>query len=379
MKKKIKNTLRVSHFTKLFVLAIALTSCNERTQFRDLGESQKSLSTVPVIPLDPVDPPVVVTPKPPTPPTPPVVVTPPSPPPTPPVVVTPPAPPVVVVPPPVVPPVVVIPKPVQSSGVCKSDSSTQLLSCMKCVIPANPPVVPQLSEKGNSLLTILTAGCSVSNKSAPKNYVPPTRDELLARMNRLSPTLYPDTVMSADQKKAISDLKSDPKMQQKLFGGLWYHPPYSDSFETYFGVSIGEVVTNICYNPKGITPDHRQPLQSAGYVNCQYSSDPFNCHEQPDYVKANVYRDQLHNGMIESINNPYVAPAPIATKKCAWESFAGDYEQGGEETIARWLVSNYKVGIEISNLGGKCEAVTSLPSGSNKPRGPVKISGYVCK
>lgn len=350
---KLINPLLASRITKLLVLGIALSSCNERTQFRNLGESQKSFSAVPTIPLDPVEPPVVVTP--------------PTPIPVPP---GPPAP---------QPPVVVVPKPVQNSGACKNDSSTQLLSCMKCIIPASPPLPAQLSEKGKSLLAIMTAGCAVPNKSAPKNYVSPTREELLARMNRLSPSVYPDSTMTDEQRKVVSDLKTDGKVQQKLFGGLWYHPPYSDSFETYFGVSIGEAVANICYNSKGITPNHQQPLQSAQFINCQYSSDPFSCREKPDYVKANIYRDQLHNGMIESINNPYVTPTPIAFKKCAWESFTGDYEQGGEEVLARWLVSNYKVGIEISNLGGKCESVTALPSGSNKPRGPVKMSGYICK
>ncbi len=350
-----KNPLLTSRLTKLLFLGIALTSCNERTQFRDLGSSEKTFTVVP-------------TPEPfPTPVPTPVPAPAPAPTPTPSPVPTP------------QPPITVVPKPVQNSGLCNSDSSTQLLSCMKCIVPANPPVAPQLSEKGRSLLDIVTAGCTVASNGAPKNYVPPTHEELLARMNRLSPNLYPDTVMTAEQKKIVSDLKTDAKIQRKLFSGLWYHPPYTDGFETYFGVTIGDVITNICYNGKGITPTHLQPVQSAQYINCLYSGDPFRCQEKPEYVKANTYRDQLHEAMIESINNPYVSPTPIAAKKCTWESFAGDYENGGEEVLARWLVSNFKVGIEIGNLGGKCEAVTSLPNGSNKPRGLVKMSGYICK
>ncbi len=351
----------------ILVIGFAASACNERMKFRILAEPQQSLTTPAPIPQDPiqpkpVDPPVVVPP--PTPVTPPVVV--PTPPP-----VVPPAPPPVIPPP--------IPQPVQDAGNCKGDSSTQLLSCMNCVVPLNPPLPPQFSEKGKSIIEIMTIGCSIPNKSAPKNYSPPTRQELIVRMNRLSPTLYPDSAMSGAQTKVIADLKNDAKFQQKIFGGLWYHPPYTNDFETYFGVSIDEAVKYICYNDKGLTPSHTAPLQSADFINCLFGIDAFNCKEKPEYIRANVYRDQLHDAMLESIAHPYVAPPQTPAKKCRWESFAGDYDLGGETVLARWLVSSFKVGIEIGNLAGKCESVSSLPTGSNKPRGIVKMSAYICK
>ena len=225
----------------------------------------------------------------------------------------------------------------------------------------------------------MTIGCSVSNKSAPRGYVPPTRSELLARMNRLSPSLYPDSARSEMQKNLITGLRTDPALQQRIFGGLWYHPPMTDTFETYFGVSIGEVATSICYNSKGYTPSSGIPLQSSEFINCQINGDAFSCHEKPEYVKANIYRDQLLHGMKESISHPYVSPPQAPAKTCRWESFDGDYDLGGEALVARWLVSNFTVGIEIGNLGGKCEYLTALPSGASKPRGIVKMSGYVCK
>lgn len=351
-----------------FILIIFLTACNSRTQFRSVAEATQPAAAAVQEPTPqlPIKAPLVELPQ--APPAPPVVVTPPPP------VVLPPKPPVVVAP-----PAPVVPQPVQKAGACAPDSSTQLLSCMTCNVPLNPPLPPQLSEKGKALLDIMTIGCSIPNKSAPPGYVPPNRSELLARMNRLSTNLYPDTSQSEMQKKVVSGLKNDPRLQQKIFGGLWYHPPYTDAFETYFGVSIGDVATSICYSPKGYTPSSGIPLQSIEFINCQSNGDSFNCREKPDYVKANTYRDQLLNGMKQSISHPYVSPVQGPAKTCRWESFDGDYDLGGESVVARWLVSNFSVGIEVGNLGEKCEYLTSIPSGANKPRGLVKMLGYVCK
>ena len=270
-----------------------------------------------------------------------------------------------------------VPQPVLKSGICASDSSTQLLTCMNCIVPLNPPQPPQFSEKGKALIDIMTIGCSVPNKSAPKGYEPPTRAELIARLNRLSPTFYPDSSMTDGQKKVVHGLRTDPKLQQKMFGGLWYQPPHSDHLETYFGVTTAEAVYALCYNETGYTPT--TALMSKDFLDCQYNGDPYSCREKPEYVKANGYRVQLNNAMKESIRNPYVAPPQTPAKKCSWENFEGDYDLGGEEVLARWLVAGFKAGMEIGNLGGKCEMVTSIPTGSNKPRGLVKMAGYICK
>jgi hypothetical protein len=386
----VKKTVRTKlNYVAFLIATILFTSCNQQVHFKSIAvEQQQSLSEPTPIPPDPVDPPVV---QPPPPEPPPVVVSPPEPPPVvvpppePPPVVTPPppvvVPPPVVIPPPppVVPPPVVIPPPVQKAGACANDSSTQLLSCLKCEVPMNPPVPAQFSEKGQSLIDVMSIGCSIPNKSAPKNYVPPTKEQLIARLSRLSPTFYPDSPMSPEQKSVIEGLKNDPVLQKKMFGGLWYQPPYSDHYETYFGVSVAEMVYQVCYQSpaSNFTPYEGSEIHSKAYMDCMNSS--FSCKEKPEYVKANAYRKQLRQGMRESISNPYVAPPPTPAKKCKWESFEGNYEQGAEEVLARWLVSGYKVGIETATLAGKCEMLTSLPTGANKPRGEVKMSGYVCQ
>lgn len=350
----------------LATLAIAFSSCS-RTQFRSLAEAPKSFATEPSVPVDPE--PVVISPTPNPPitpePLPPVVVTPPPP-------VKPP-----VVTPPLVPEPILQPQPVQKSGMCKADSSTVLLTCMNCLIPQKPPTAPQLSEKGKALLEIMTIGCSVPNKSAPKNYVAPTKDELLFRLNRLSPTLYPDTDMNMGQKNVVRGLLTDSQLQQKMFGGLWYQPPYSNYLETYFGISTSEAVYNLCYSDTSITPTSSQPLMSKDYLDCTYDGN--GCREKPEYITANKYRDQLNLAMHESLRNPYVAPAPSPAKKCAWETFEGDYDSGGQAVLDRWLKNQFKVGIEIGNLAGKCEMLQTVPTGSSKPRGSVKMAAYVCK
>ncbi len=244
----------------------------------------------------------------------------------------------------------------------------------------NPPPPLQFSEKGQSLLDVMSIGCSIPNKSAPKGYVPPTKEQLVARMSRLSPTFYPDSLMSSAQKSVIASLRTDPAMQKKIFGGRWYQPPYTDALETYFGVSVAELVYQICYQSPdaNFTPYDTSSIHSAEYINC-VSNGSGSCKEKSDYIAANNYRQHLRNAMKESINNPYVAPPPTPAKKCNWESFEGNYEQGAKEVLARWLVSGFKIGIEIGSLAGKCESVSSLPSGASEPRGHVKMSGYICK
>jgi len=283
--------------------------------------------------------------------------------------------------PPPPPPPPVIPKPVLSKGACNADSSTVLTSCMKCNVPVNPPPPPQFSQKGQSLIDIMSVACAIPNKSAPKNYVPPSKDQLIARLNRLSPTLYPDSNMSQAQINVIQGLKSDVNLQKKMFGGLWYQPPYSDSFETYFGIEVGEAVTQLCYNSADskFNPYNATPLVSKQYIDCQYQGDPFNCKETSTYIQANTYRTQLRGAMVESIKNPYVPPAPTASKSCSWEKFEGLYSEGGAEQLGLWLVGQQKVSLEVIGTGARCSVISQIPSGSDIPQGNIIMSAYICK
>lgn len=285
----------------------------------------------------------------------------------------------------IAPPTIAKPQPVLSKGACTADSSTVLTSCQKCNVPLNPPALPQFSKKGQSLIDVMSIACSISNKSAPKNYVPPTKSELIARLNRLSPTVYPDSPMSAFQVSTIEGLKINPALQEKMFGGLWYQPPYSDAFETYFGLEVGEAVYQFCYQSPDskFTPYNSSVLMSLQMINCTYtSSNPFSCVETPEYVAANVYRNNLRTGMILSLTSPYVAPQPTPSKVCSWEKFEGLYELGGEEQIGKWLASAQKISMEIKGvggIGGQCSSVSAVPSDIQIPKGDVILSAYICK
>lgn len=347
------------------LLSVGLFSC-QRMQFAQIPQEQSSLA-LPDYPVDQPDipietkPPVVVPP--------PVVVQPP--------VVTPP-----VVQPPVTPP---LPQPKMTQGACASDSSTVVTSCQRCLVPLNPPAPPQFSQKGQSFIDIMAMGCSIPNKSAPKGYAAPSHAELVQRLNRLSPVFYPDSNMTAAQVSVIEGLKTNSQLQQKMFAGQWYQPPFSDAFETYFGVSVAEAVYQICYQSSSsvFTPYNSSPLQSKSYIDCLYSADPMSCKDKPEYVVANTYRNQLRAGMRESITNPYVAPAPTPAKTCKWEKFEGLYQLGGAEQITKWLASAQKVSMDVkgtaSGDAARCSSLTKLPQGSDIPTGEVVLGAYICK
>jgi len=285
----------------------------------------------------------------------------------------------------ILPPVISKPLPVLSKGTCTANSSTVLTSCQKCTVPLNPPAPAQFSKKGQSLIDVMSIACSVSNKSAPKNYVPPTKTELMARLNRLSPQFYPDSVMSGFQISTIEGLKINPALQEKMFGGLWYQPPYSDAFETYFGLEVAEVVSQICYQNSNstFTPYNSSVLMSKQMIDCTYaSSNPFSCVETPAYVAANVYRNNLRAAMIQSVKNPYTTPEPKPSKICSWEKFEGLYELGGEEQLGKWLASEQKISMEITGLGGfggQCSLVNKIPEDAELQNRNVVLSAYICK
>ena len=287
----------------------------------------------------------------------------------------------VVVTPPVVPPVPPVkPQPKITSGACAANSSTVLTSCEVCQVPLNPPAPPQFSQKGQSLIDVMALGCSIPNKSAPKNYVAPTRAELIQRLNRLSPVFYPDSAMSAQQVSVIEGLKVSTALQNKMFGGLWYQPPYSDAFETYFGIEVGEAVYQLCYQSADskFTPTNTTEVHSKQYLDCTINSG-FGCTESTAYKNANIYRNQLRAGMLESINNPYVAPPQTPSKSCQWEKFEGYYDMGGAEQVAKWLVTNQKISLEVKGAGARCGQLSQLPTGSDIPSGEVVMSAYICK
>lgn len=286
-------------------------------------------------------------------------------------------------PPPIMPPVTpspsTPPSAVLSKGACAADSSTRLLSCMTCDVPP-VVVVPQFSRKGQALFEIMANGCQVRNASDPAGYHPPSRAELMRRLNRLSPTLYPDSQMTEIQMATINSLLTNPQTMQTFFGGIWYSgvTPATRAFETYFGIETIEARYALCYgNGEGISNTFNRfnstELHSKEWVDCQYSNDPFNCREGREYTAANVYRGQLRRAMNESINNPYVASPSNAPMVCEWEKYEGNSDAAAETLLKTWLATGFKVGAEDSAM---CFALTVPPSGLT---GKVSLAAYRCK
>lgn len=294
----------------------------------------------------------------------------------------------------VVPPISVIETPVTpnapilSKGTCAPDSSTKLLSCMNCVVPHLPPSVPQFSKKGEALFEIMTAGCQVRNGSDPAGYAPPPRAELLRRLNRLSPTLYPDSPMTNIQVSTISSLMTDPAALKKMFGGIFYSGvnATTTAFETYFGIETIEARYAFCYaggtsgSDEGTSATFNRfnstPMLSKAYIDCTYSRDPASCQEGTDYITSNTYRRQLRNAMNESISHPYVAPTAGAQQTCAWEKFQGKTGNLANQQVKIWLAGGFTIGGDIPSQK-MCAQITQPLAGILNDT-PITMAAYRC-
>lgn len=267
-----------------------------------------------------------------------------------------------------------------SSGVCKSDSSTSILSCLKCNVPLNPPTPPQLSAKAQALVDIMFLACQVPNKS-DKNNFRPTKEMLVQKLNRGSQVLYPETSRTSQMAMVIAALtnSADGSMRKKMFGGLWYQPPYSDAFETYFGVTVQEAKSTFCWDGNVQTPAITgvSGLYSYDWAQCQ-SSGMFNCQERPEYIAAQGYRSQLENVLSKSIHQPYVPPTPLPEKKCSWDKFEGDDIVAAMKQFKKWKAEGRQLSMELKKTDGASQC--GIADENNLKQGyTVAIASYVCK
>lgn len=264
-----------------------------------------------------------------------------------------------------------------AQGVC-SEEGTDLLSCVSCQSLMKTPE-PDLSEKTKRLMAVMANACKIKNKSDPSKEMTATPEKLFSYLSSGSPSLYPDTVMTASQSKLIAELQNpDSKMYKKLFGGLWYQPPYSDDFETYFGISTQEAKSLFCFetgsetfNLNGYTP-----LQSKGYIDCLYSGSSFNCRESEAYIQANKTRKQLQSAVIHSLANPYVPAPAYPVKECYWETVEGVYNADFEDALVSWVNRGYQIGIYFEDAEPRCEAFDSRVS---ELKGKMKAAAYICE
>ncbi|MBX7232442.1 MAG: hypothetical protein K1X29_10190 [Bdellovibrionales bacterium] len=347
--------------------------------------------TPPVVVDPPVTPPVVVEPPPAQLPTPPVVVAPPPfQPPVPPVLVEPPVSPPVVIEPPVIPPVVVEPPaevepPVVSppsyefkSGICASEGTTPVTSCMTCQTPSVGES-NSLSHKAEQLLEIMTLSCPIPNKSEPDHYVAPTKKELLQMLHRCTPEAYQDTVASEEQSRVLQQLL-DPvnsSLRQKMFKGLWYHLPQHKSFETYFGLEIHEAVQVMCYHKYNVKSVHDLGGQ---LLPAEYFEAPVPwLYQMPaEYEFANrQIRPELYHCMMESLAYPINKFPDPSEIQCRYETLRGPFGERMEAQIENWLNQGFKVGVDVPE-SGLCKDVTDLEQIKDL-HDNVLAGAYVCE
>lgn len=273
---------------------------------------------------------------------------------------------------PVEPPVVVTPKPLNmKNGTCAVGSGEKVLSCLDCAstAPVLPP--PILSKKAQELLDIMTAACSIENKSDPKGYVAPNYDQLLKRVIQCSPTGYPDTAFLATQGFTINQLLTNLVAQKNAFGGLYYNSASRD-FETYFGLDIGEARYTFCRGQASINTNGVYPIE---YYDSLYSGQPYTL--PSIYVKAQKTRDSLRNCMANSLRNPNVPQNPtVPGVTCSYESAEGEMNQLMVDKIKEWQQQKHVVYFEGFNQCGVLETPEQL---LDNDQSEIKIAIKKCQ
>lgn len=247
-------------------------------------------------------------------------------------------------------------------GECTKDP-LKVVSCMNCQIDQRPLEIP-LSLKATQLLKIMELGCAITNKSDPKNYLAPSRTTILKYLNQANTKMYPDSAMTTRQQQNISKwMANDKKNLERLFGGLWYNPPYSDDFETYFGLEPREARYMFCYE----TPDTTfsvgsvSDLYSVEYYSCVHENgySP-SCRERDAYVKGNIYRRQLIASIERSLTDPVNDQEMVPVNKCHWETMSGFYNLEMESKLIEWKNAGFDLAVSFETSPARCEAVSSI-------------------
>lgn len=264
-----------------------------------------------------------------------------------------------------------------TQGSC-SDQGTFLLSCLDCQSQSKKKEA-DLSEKAKRLMTIMNQACKIKNKSDPSIEMTGTQEKIFSYLSSGNQGLYPDTPMTTSQKNLVTQLALlDSKLYKKMFGGLWYQPPYSDDFETYFGISTQEAKALFCFETPmatfGLTS--YTPLQSKTYIDCLYSGSWPNCRETEAYLNANNIRGQLQKTINASLANPYMPGQLEPVTQCFWESVEGVFNQEFEDALVSWVNRGYQIGIYFEEGAPRCEPFNKRVS---ELKGKMKAAAYVCE
>jgi hypothetical protein len=271
--------------------------------------------------------------------------------------------------PPVIPPINGE-KPQMTLGTCPVGMRQQVLSCLDCESTPEIPAPPFLSRKGQDLWDIITVACSISNKSDPPGYRPPSREQVLARLIQCSPTLYPDTAFESTQAKTIHALKTDPKAQEKAFKYLFYNSASTD-FETYFGLEISEARYTFCRGSASIGSGGIYPIE---YWNAWYDGQNYNL--PPIWKRAQVIRNNLRNCMHQSLVDPNVnRPPAIPGRTCRFESAEGEINSDMLDQAKAWINAGHSVYFEGLGQCGTLDYPDSLLDSNGK----IKIAIKICQ
>lgn len=271
------------------------------------------------------------------------------------------------------------PRPFQvtyKKGNCTKDK-LEVLPCLSCQITQEPISIP-LSVKAAELLQIMTSGCAIRNKSDPIDYQPPSRSQLLKYLNRADSNNYPASVPTMRQKFHLEKWsESNQDYLKKIFGGLWYHPPYSDDFETYFGIEPKEARYFFCYGAEqsSFGVDLSTPLYSLEYYQCIHNGFAGNCQEKPEYREGNVYRDQLVESIRASLDDPFNDQELVPANKCLWETMAGSYNLEMETKLLSWKNKGYEMAIYFETQNPRCEKLSLVNIPMNAK---VIVAGKLC-
>ena len=269
---------------------------------------------------------------------------------------------------------------VYKRGDCTKDPYT-VGSCLPCQITQRPLAIP-LSEKATQLLKVMELGCKIANKSDPKDYQAPSYADILKYLNQASKSMYPDSAPTARQQQSIVKwMNNDKKHLERLFGGLWYNPPYSDDFETYFGLEPREARYLFCYGQPDVTftPDSFSPLYSIEYYGCIHENGfSSQCREKANYVQANEYRKQLAASIQKSLTEPINDQELVPVNKCHWETMSGYYNLEMETKLITWKNAGFEMAVYFEAGQPRCEAVStaSIPLNAKVTVGAKKCENF---
>lgn len=208
----------------------------------------------------------------------------------------------------------------------------------------------------------------------------PTAQEIEAHVLACTPELYPETDMTARQTTTMGRLldETNDGLRQKMFKGLWYQPPYTEDFETYFGLDGAEAAYVFCMNKPGLS----SVLYTSEYARARTNQYTWDAWQRDPAAQARWQAAQIQRQQLLSCFNkpggsgsPTPAPSPDPSKTCEYRSFEGLYEFGGREMIQNALAEGFKISVE-TNLA--CVLLTAVPSATDF-QGQLKIGAYRCR